>query len=979
MIEKPKKERRFLKALGRVGEILIEQVLIKVGSSLIKRIGGKKTLPSILFLFISISIFAQFPNTGNKQRLGFQTTADGLVWRGALSDTASIQPLNNQNAWVILDTVNLKIYSFDFTSNIWNQLPSGSTVDTTSLSNRINLKLNISDTAAMLLPYAKKSYVDTAGRFYARQDFTNVTSSTLTWTQTDTLVPAGVNVVQVYRNGQILLPTQYTIPTNASVVIGSTAFKLGENYTVIFPKGGGGSGSGGSGSLTSISGGTGITVSPNPITTTGTVSADLTVLMELSDTVTLSNRINNKVNISDTASMLAPYFRDADTSLLNLTSRFALKLNAADTASLSSRINTKGTVSSVATGFGLLGGTITTSGTLVLDSAVVFSRIRDSIVDVAIGNDTIKILKQEYIAATTSVLTWTITPKFPIQLKAYILVFRNGQLLNNDQFNLTDTNQITIVSTSFKVGANFTVATVSGIGSIGTGVFPNPVYPEAGIALSTGSAWASSITNNSSNWNIAYNDKINNAVFSGTDTKTLTLTQYDGGTFAPTFTDLQGVTGVTAGTGLTGGTITTTGTVAVDFTTVAPLASPTFTGTVSGITKSMVGLGNVDNTTDANKPISTATQTALNLKLNISDTASMLTPYFRDNDTTQLNLTSRFATKLNYTDTSFLFTQSDTNQLNLTNRFAAKQNILDGTGFVKASGTNITYDNSTYLTTSSADSTYLKLTGGTLTGNLSVNGSSTLRFTNIYDKGTYTPFNVGIGEQSILNVGAYLRGGTVMLFPDSNLVSSSANLFLANSNVLGVEYSAFGSGLRNYSKQGGDNRRNSLALYTSDIGQQNTNRIYINYNGDIGINDDTPIYKLDVNGTLGITGAATLSSTLAVTGAVTLSTTTATPTSLLGKDGSNVVGTVTTVAQTGLFGRGSVTNAETDTNGNITVAHGFNFTPIMAFANLPAQTANVVNVKSVDGTNIVFVVRDGATNNVLNTQTVTKIEFFGIK
>jgi hypothetical protein len=47
----------------------------------------------------------------------------------------------------------------------------------------------------------------------------------------------------------------------------------------------------------------------------------------------------------------------------------------------------------------------------------------------------------------------------------------------------------------------------------------------------------------------------------------------------------------------------------------APLASPTFTGTVSGITKAMVGLGNVDNTSDANKPISTATQTALDLKV----------------------------------------------------------------------------------------------------------------------------------------------------------------------------------------------------------------------------------------------------------------------------------------------------------------------------------------------------------------------------
>lgn len=38
----------------------------------------------------------------------------------------------------------------------------------------------------------------------------------------------------------------------------------------------------------------------------------------------------------------------------------------------------------------------------------------------------------------------------------------------------------------------------------------------------------------------------------------------------------------------------------------APLTSPTFIGTVSGITKSMVGLPNVDNTSDINKPISTA-------------------------------------------------------------------------------------------------------------------------------------------------------------------------------------------------------------------------------------------------------------------------------------------------------------------------------------------------------------------------------------
>lgn len=51
----------------------------------------------------------------------------------------------------------------------------------------------------------------------------------------------------------------------------------------------------------------------------------------------------------------------------------------------------------------------------------------------------------------------------------------------------------------------------------------------------------------------------------------------------------------------------------------APINNPTFTGTVGGITKAMVGLGNVDNTTDANKPVSTAQLAALDLKANITD------------------------------------------------------------------------------------------------------------------------------------------------------------------------------------------------------------------------------------------------------------------------------------------------------------------------------------------------------------------------
>ena len=49
---------------------------------------------------------------------------------------------------------------------------------------------------------------------------------------------------------------------------------------------------------------------------------------------------------------------------------------------------------------------------------------------------------------------------------------------------------------------------------------------------------------------------------------------------------------------------------------------------------------------------------------------------------------------------------------------------INGTGFVKASGTTISYDNSTYLTTSSASSTYVPYTGATGNVNLGTNNIS---------------------------------------------------------------------------------------------------------------------------------------------------------------------------------------------------------------------------------------------------------------
>lgn len=891
-IKAPKKERKFLKAIGNIGKVLAEELVMGIARKFIgkaiDKVGNKRQGLVIAFLLVAGISYASidsipYPVTGNKQRLGWQTTGNGLVWRGRVNDTIT-KPTNyadkNVKAYLILDSVSGSLYVFkqgvwsgisgagggltmpfdsitfntakdgtvgvgeveynDTQGSLIQGLKGGNVINVIGqqlhqrVNNRTGATLNkgdvvylsgsqgnritvakalgvtdafsastfgivaesiadnqsgyviteglikdintsaltedsavylspltaggltstkpqapqhtvyigvcvksnagsgelfvkirngqeldelhdvritspvnkaslyylssegvwrdttaallVSDTSSMLSNYALKSYADTSGRFYARQDFRNVSTSNLTWTQTDTLVVNDTTSLQVYRNGQILLPSQYTVPTNASVVIGETAYKVGENYTVIFPRGGGGGGSG-SGSLTSISGGTGITVSPNPITTTGTVSADLSVLMELTDT-----------------------------TLLNLTTRFATKQNnitltttgTSGAATLTgATLNIpqysgggggSGTVTSVGSGYGLTGGPITTTGTLTVDTSTVYDFVRDSIVAVEIGGDTIKILKQEYTPATTDTLTWTVTSKFPIQLRQFILLFRNGQLLLNDQFSIIDTNKVKVAASSFKLGENYTLVTVSGIGSVSSGQ-SNPIYPEAGIAVSTGTTWTSSIVNNSSNWNTAFTDRlkwdggstglvaatgrtslggttIGQSMFTLTNPSAITFPRFnadntvDARNAANFRSDIGAgtVTTVTA-SGTAGNPIsitntTTTPTIellsattgrngyltSTDWTTfnAKQNALSNASSSVSGILTSTdwTIFNNKLNISDTGAMLSNY-NSRINLKLNILDTTNMLVPYFKDTDTTLLNLTSRFAAKQN--------------------------------------------------------------------------------------------------------------------------------------------------------------------------------------------------------------------------------------------------------------------------------------------------------------------------------------------
>lgn len=255
--------------------------------------------------------------------------------------------------------------------------------DTASLSNRINLKLNISDTTAMLNPYRNR--VDSIyrtigkdsiqfiinGRYRAIKDSTGVPlSRTISTTAPLTgggdlsanrtiSIPKATKTADGYlsatdwdrfRNTVVTIKPQAPLFRTRFVDIDgntdsiyisilpatetfdgyltSSNFKYFYNKVDTITKVGDSLiitsqnksnqykiGVGGSGSVTSISHGYGITNSPNPITTTGTISIDSTTLsskyLRIADT---SQMLTKYLRKSDTTSMLSKYLRAVDTT-----------------------------------------------------------------------------------------------------------------------------------------------------------------------------------------------------------------------------------------------------------------------------------------------------------------------------------------------------------------------------------------------------------------------------------------------------------------------------------------------------------------------------------------------------------------------------------------------------------------------------------------------------------------------------------------
>ena len=177
--------------------------------------------------------------------------------------------------------------------------------------------------------------------------------------------------------------------------------------------------------------------------------------------------------------------------------------------------------------------------------------------------------------------------------------------------------------------------------------------------------------------------------------------------------------------------------------------------------------------------------------------------------------TGAFAIQVANTSQAGYLTASDWNTFN------GKQTQINGTGFVKASGTTISYDNSTYAP-AAALSAYLPLAGGTLTGALSgTSASFSGKITSTIGDNTTVLENITPTTGWITGVRLQNTGGLM---------------------ALGIENST------------GGNRAIGTTAYATFFGSYTTADLQLITNNYV---------RLTLNGS---TGAATFASTLAVQG-----------------------------------------------------------------------------------------------------------------
>jgi hypothetical protein len=347
-----------------------------------------------------------------------------------------------------------------------------------------------------------------------------------------------------------------------------------------------------------------------------------------------------------------------------------------------------------------------------------------------------------------------------------------------------------------------------------------------------------------------------------------------------------------------------------DLNNFAPKASPTFTGTVSGIDKSMVGLGSVDNTADAVKPISTATQAALDLKANSADVNI---------------ITNAIALKVNQSSLAAVATSGSFNDL--TNKPTGYVTSIGSFG--SSSNSNGAVITSGVLSLAPADASY----GGIVT-----NGTQTIAGNKTFNGNIIFANNI-----NVKGLGLGLGVGTQSTFFGN---SSSANG--NNSTAIGFMSQNGNSGVNNTSVGSNTLRNTSTGSYNTAIGSE-SGQVIASYNTFVGAS---------TNGATNVSNATALGYGSYLTESNTIQ---------LGANGFNGTTPISKVKTSGTITAGTVTypNAHNSTNGQVLTVNAAGMTnwvsPTTVTVGTISNTSNsngatitaggVLNLAPADATN----------------------------
>ena len=274
----------------------------------------KQLIPIFIFLLPCLA-WAQYPSNGNQKiTLGEQSTADGLVFRGVANDTNIITPLSDTSAYIILDTINSKFYHYNRTTTFWSLAGggvasvsritftgSGSGFTSTVTDSTTNPKITINVPSATSLT---SGVVTTSGQtFKGTKTFSDgiftgglglfgpqfssdgydrmlgsLDGSVGFVRITDGLTLEGDSL----KNGLVLT----TSGSSGAATFNGTTLNIPNYIPSGIPRP--------TGTVEAIYSGTGINISPAPLTISGTINADTNFL----------------VTRYDTSAMLSPYWKN---------------------------------------------------------------------------------------------------------------------------------------------------------------------------------------------------------------------------------------------------------------------------------------------------------------------------------------------------------------------------------------------------------------------------------------------------------------------------------------------------------------------------------------------------------------------------------------------------------------------------------------------------------------------------------------------